>query len=134
MDDKIEYGEHTTYFLGRDGRLASSGLQIAHGDGTTVLTPLTSKGMAGRGFIEVPNEKVRAIAYALLAISRDYESQAAKEKGVEPSKINCLNIGGLIRPAAFGKAARSSPIEFVARISETTELSVARGLSWLPNP
>jgi len=88
VDRKIEYGEHPTYFLGLDGRFASSGLQIADRDNTTLLTPLTSKGEAGKSFIEIPNEEARAIAYALLSIARKHQSQEAKEKGVTPKSYD----------------------------------------------
>jgi len=88
VNHKIQYGEHPTNFRGPNRRCASSGLEIAGGDETTLLRPITSKGKAGPGFIEIPNEKARAIAYALLAVARKHQSQEAKENGVTPKSYN----------------------------------------------
>ena len=57
-------------FLGRNGLFMQSGIELGVNDGKIILTPLTSKKVAGRCFIDIPVEHAEEVGKALIDLAR----------------------------------------------------------------
>jgi hypothetical protein len=59
FDNRISFPSGPTQFLGRNGSGKCVGVNVLHtADNSIMLEPITSRGLIGRCFIEVPDEAI----------------------------------------------------------------------------
>ena len=69
MSVQIDY-MRASEFLGRNGVFCMTGLLIEEGESSLRLYPVTSKGVAGRAFLSIPQEKVLEVTQELMRLSQ----------------------------------------------------------------
>ena len=57
------------------GGMKQSGVEVWGGEDRITIFPVTSKGVAGRGMIQIPMEHAKAVANALIELSRLKQSE-----------------------------------------------------------